>query len=141
MPRRVYSEINLHITWHTKNNQPLITSQIEQPLYKFLTDKIRYMPESFFHSIGGVSDHLHLAVSIPPTLQIAEWIGQLKGANSHFINKEIANQKVLEWQNGYGIVSFGTKDLKWVVNYVENQKEHHKQNKTFARLEQTEIEV
>lgn len=140
MPRRVYSEINLHITWHTKNNQPLITSPIEQPLYKFLTDKIRNTPETFFHAIGGISDHIHVAVSIPPTLQIAEWIGQLKGASSHFINKEIANQKVLEWQNGYGIVSFGSKDLKWVVNYVENQKEHHQQSKTFARLEKIEMD-
>ncbi|MBX7171121.1 MAG: IS200/IS605 family transposase [Pyrinomonadaceae bacterium] len=140
MSRRVYSEINLHITWHTKNNQPLITSQIEQPLYKFLTDKIHKTPETFFHAIGVVSDHLHIAVSIPPTLQIADWIGQLKGASSHFINKEIANRKHLEWQNGYGIVSFGTKDLKWVVHYVENQKKHHKENKTFIRLEKIEYE-
>jgi putative transposase len=48
---------------------------------------------------------------------------------------------LLEWQNGYGIVSFGTKDLKWVVNYVLNQKEHHKTNKTFARLESIEKEA
>jgi putative transposase len=140
MPRRVYSEINLHITWHTKNNQPLINRQIEPHLYKFLTAKIRQTQETFFHGLGGVSDHLHLAVSIPPTLHIAEWIGQLKGASSHFVNKVIAGRKHLEWQNGYGIVSFGTKDLKWVVKYIENQKEHHRQNKIFSRLEKIEIE-
>lgn len=140
MPRRVYSEINLHITWHTKNNQPLINNQIEPHLYKFLTDKIRQTPETFFHGIGGISDHIHIAVSIPPTLQISDWVGQLKGASSHFINKEIANRKVLEWQNGYGAVSFGTKDLPWVIKYIEKQKEHHRQNKTFSRLEITETE-
>jgi len=47
---------------------------------------------------------------------------------------------LLEWQNGYGIVSFGTKDLKWVVRYVLNQKEHHKTGKVFKRLESVEKE-
>lgn len=127
MPRRVYSEINLHITWHTKNNQPLINNEMELHLYKFLVDKIQNTPETFLYAIGGISDHIHLAVSIPSNLLISEWIGKLKGASSYFINKEIAHRKALEWQNGYGIVSFGTKDTKWVVKYIENQKEHHKQ--------------
>ena len=33
--------------------------------------------------------------------------------------------KVLEWQRGYGVVSFGKKHLDWVQNYIANQKEHH----------------
>ncbi|MCU0238374.1 MAG: IS200/IS605 family transposase [Pyrinomonadaceae bacterium] len=140
MPRRVYSEINLHIIWHTKNNVPMIFEQIESELYSFLKTKIIETPEVFFHAIGGIKDHIHLAVSIPPTLKIDEWVGKLKGGSSFFINNKVANRKVLEWQNGYGIVSFGTKDLKWVVSYIENQKEHHKTRKVYQRLERIDIE-
>jgi hypothetical protein len=32
-------------------------------------------------------------------------------------------------------VSFGTKDLKWVVDYINNQKEHHRTGKIYDRLE------
>jgi putative transposase len=53
---------------------------------------------------------------------------------------QLSNRKLLEWQKGYGIVSFGQKDLKWVVNYVENQKEHHRKGTTHERLERTEDE-
>jgi putative transposase len=67
-------------------------------------------------------------------LLISKWIGQLKGGSSFYINK-FANQKLLEWQRGYGIVSFGTKDLLWVVKYILNQKEHHKKGSTHERLE------
>lgn len=134
MSRRAYAEINLHITWHTKNNLPLIKAELEPKLYDFLRKKMRETPEIFIHAIGGVENHIHLAVSVPPQIQPAEWIGQLKGASSHYIN-QLANHKLLEWQNGYGIVSFGTKDLKWVIRYVLNQKEHHKTGKTFERLE------
>ena len=28
MPRNVYSEIHLHITWHTKGNQPVLVDEI-----------------------------------------------------------------------------------------------------------------
>ena len=33
------------------------------------------------------------------------------------------------------MVSFGTKDLKWVINYIRNQKEHHEKGTTVERLE------
>jgi putative transposase len=139
MPRRVYSEINFHITWHTKGNLPLITEKIESKLYSFLKHKILETPETIVHAIGGIEDHIHLAVSVPPTVQPAEWIGKLKGASSHHIN-QLTNDKLLEWQHGYGIVSFGTKDLQWIVNYVLNQKEHHKKGTTHERLERIDTE-
>ncbi len=139
MPRRVYSEINFHITWHTKSNMPLIKPEIEPKLYQFLKHKILETPEIIVHAVGGIEDHIHLAVSVPPTVQPAEWIGKLKGASSYDIN-QLTNHKLLEWQHGYGIVSFGTKDLKWVVNYVLNQKEHHKAGKIYERLERIDRE-
>jgi putative transposase len=101
--------------------------------------KMLETPEVFVHAIGGIENHVHIAVSVPPTVPPAEWIGKLKGASAYFINQG-SSRKLLEWQNGYGIVSFGTKDLKWVVNYILNQKEHHKEGKTFARLESVEKE-
>src|SRR5215210_3545139 len=129
MPRNVYAEINLHITWHTKQSVPVLTAEIEKRLYPHLQHRILKTPGLLFHAIGGVEDHIHIAVSIPPTLHISEWIGELKGSSAHYINHEIANRKLLEWQSGYGVVSFGTRDLEWVVRYVQNQKQHHARGK------------
>lgn len=92
-------------------------------------------PEVIVHEVGGVEDHVHMAVSVPPSLLISEWIGELKGASAHYINSEIANRKLLAWQAGYGVVSFGTKDLPWVAAYIRNQKEHHARGTTHERLE------
>jgi hypothetical protein len=48
---------------------------------------------------------------------------------------------VLEWQTGYGVVSFGMRDLDWVVEYVRNQREHHARGAVHDRLERiTEVE-
>lgn len=125
MPRNVYSEINLHIVWHTKQSSPVLTEAIEDRLYRYLQHRILQSQGVLFHAIGGTENHVHLAVSTPPTLLISDWIGELKGASAYYINHEIANRKLLGWRAGYGVVSFGTRDLQWVVNYIRNQKQHH----------------
>jgi putative transposase len=134
MSRRVYSEINLHIIWHTKDNLRFIDDRIEPLLYKYLQDRIVETNGAYFHAIGGIDTHVHIAVSVKPTIGLDNWIGQLKGASSHEFGK------ALQWQSGYGIVSFGSKDLKWVVDYVLNQKEHHRRGTVYDRLERIEDE-
>jgi len=135
MARHVYSEINLHLTWHVKESLPIIRAEIEPRLYKYIRSYALRAKGVIFHEIGGTETHIHVVVSIPPTLVIADWIGKLKGASSHYVNHELVNRKLLDWQTGYGVVSFGTKDLEWVVNYVRNQREHHAKGTVTERLE------
>ena len=94
-------------------------------------------PGVFIHEIGGIETHVHLCVTVPPTLLVSEWVGQLKGSSSHEANQKLGH-KVLDWQAGYGVVSFGTKDLEWVKRYVRNQKEHHATGTLEPRLERIE---
>lgn len=136
MSRNYYSEINLHAVWHTKQSQPLLNPQLETETHQYLKSRLLKTPNVFFHEIGGTETHIHLVISIAPTVLISELIGQLKGASSHEMNQKLGEfRKVLEWQSGYGVVTFGTKDLQWVKSYVRNQKEHHAQGKVFQRLE------
>jgi putative transposase len=81
-----------------------------------------------------------MVVTVPPSLLVSEWVGKLKGGSSFYINYEIANRKLLHWQEGYGVVSFGTKDLEWVVRYVKKQKEHHAAGSINQRLERANDE-
>lgn len=135
MSRRSYSEINLHFVWHVKSSLPIITPEIEPRLYRYIRSYALQTKGLIFHGISGTETHVHIAVTVPPTLVIAEWIGKIKGASSHYVNHELFNRKLLDWQTGYGVVSFGTKDLEWVVNYIRNQKERHKTGSMFDRLE------
>ena len=135
MSTRAYSEISLHFNWHVKGNLPIITAEMEPPLYKYIRGYSLQSKGLIFHELGGTETHVHIAVTIPPTLLISDWIGKVKGSSSHYVNHELVNRKVLDWQTGYGVVGFGTKDLQWVVNYIRNQKEHHQQRTIVERLE------
>lgn len=138
MPRNVYHEINLHIVWRTLNSNPVLIDLVEDRCHRYLMHRAANTPGVYVHAINGTADHIHLAVTTPPTLLISEWIGQLKGASAHYINNEICNRKVLEWQSGYGVVSFGTRNLAWVIDYIRRQKQHHHECSVQVRLERIE---
>ena len=136
MSRNYYSEINLHLVWHTKKSLPLLKPEIERSVHRDLRQRLINTPGIYVHEIGGTETHVHLAVTLPPTVLISELVGQLKGASSHEVNhSNPTRDKQLEWQAGYGVVSFGTKDLPWVVEYIRDQKEHHAHGTVHKRLE------
>ena len=112
----------------------MITEKIERQLYHYLTHKIIETPGSRLHAIGGINTHIHIGVSLQPNTLVSDWVGKLKGASAYYVNHEV-QPKALQWQRGYGVVTFGTKDLKWVVEYIKNQKEHHKKGTIYDRLE------
>jgi putative transposase len=136
MSRNYYCEIHLHMVWHTKLSQPMLTPQIEPVAHKSIRQKIINWPGAFVHEVNGTENHVHAVATIAPTINISEFIGQLKGVSSHDVNQKLAGgSKILEWQLGYGVVSFGTKDLEWVISYVRNQKENHAKGQIYDRLE------
>lgn len=136
MANHYYSELNLHLTWHTKLSRPLLNPVVEATTFASLREKAASLGDVYLHEIGGTETHVHLALSLEPTVLISDLVGALKGYSSHEVNRRIGiGRNVLEWQTGYGIVSFGTRDLPWVVEYVKNQKEHHAAGKVFERLE------
>jgi putative transposase len=134
MSRNFYAEINLHITWHTKDSASLLVPQVEAVVHHYLRGRCINTPGVFIHEIGGIETHIHLALSIAPTVLISEFVGQLKGSSSHEANQKVG-RKVLDWQTGYGVVSFGTRDLEWVRDYIRNQRDRHARGRVEERLE------
>jgi putative transposase len=115
-----------HVVWATKNRIDLIDPTWEKDLYGYIRGKATAL-ECIPHAIGGMPDHIHVAISIPPKLCVATLIGQLKGASSHYANENYANRSFI-WQAEYGVFSFSERSLSKVVDYVNNQKKHHAKN-------------
>lgn len=139
MSSHVYHEIYLHLNWHTKDNLPLITPSLEPLVHGKLTERCEKTNGVLLHRINGTADHVHLAISIEPHVTISDLVGALKGGSSHDVN-DLRRMKALEWQRGFGVVSFGKKDLPWVQDYIDHQKEHHAKGTWQDRLERTEFD-
>ena len=139
MSSHVYHEIFLHLNWHTKNDQPLLRAVVEDFCHAAIKQKAESIPGVHLHGIGGTDDHVHIAVAIEPSVTISDMVQELKGFSSHEVNRRL-ERKALEWQRGYGVVSFGRAHLDWVLGYLRDQREHHRSGKTEPRMEAFDAE-
>ena len=73
--------------------------------------------------------------SLSPKYAIADFVGKLKGAASHWVTHVLKYPGEFDWQRGYGVVSFGSKHLSLVIKYVRSQKEHHQRKTAIDVLE------
>jgi REP-associated tyrosine transposase len=134
MASHVYHEVYLHITWHTKDDSPLLMPCIEPAVHEILTNRCHSTKGVYLHAINVTPTHVHLAINIEPHVTISELVGELKGYSSHEFNQR-ERMKRLERQRGFGVVSFGSRNLPWVQEYIARQKEHHAAGRLEDRLE------
>ena len=106
-----YTSLHFHIVYSTKNREPWIESSIERRVWEYL---------------GGIEDHVHLVLGIPPKLSVSRAVQLLKGGSSIWIHKTFPNLARFEWQDGYGAFSISKLQLPEVIEYVKNQREHHR---------------
>ena len=129
-----------HLVWATKNRDGLISAEIEPILFSYLQAKARENSVEI-HALNGWFDHIHLVVSIPPSLSVAECVKRLKGSSSHYLNNVYKSEEWFGWHRGYGVFTLGKSQLPTAISYVENQKQHHDQNSTNEWLEKSDIET
>jgi putative transposase len=135
MSHRAFTKIYLHCVWHTLENLPLITPESQELLYSTIKKRCANDQVALL-GLGGIENHVHLAIRIPPTISIAQWIGKLKGGGSFEVNQTLPASKLL-WENGYGIVSFREKELNIILEYIDNQATHHRSGNLIDNLEKS----
>lgn len=118
-----YWQLFYHAVWTTKNRLDLIDPAWEKDLYGYIWERALTL-DCVPLALGGMPDHLHLAISIPPNLSVASLIVQLKCSSSQHVNENYADGSFL-WQAEYRVSSFSQSSLFRIVNYVRDQKQHH----------------
>ncbi len=137
--RAPYTQLYLHCVWATWDRLPLITPQIEAPLYAAIDAKCHELNCEVL-AIGGVQDHIHLLVRFPATLAVAVLLKEIKGATSHLMTHQITPDQFFKWQGAYGVFTVSKDALDSVCAYVSNQKTHHAAKNLIADWEKSEIE-
>jgi REP element-mobilizing transposase RayT len=129
-----YWQLFYHLVWSTKNREPLLIPEAEQSIYGFLVSKATGL-NGVVYAVGGIVDHVHMVVAIPPAIAVSKFVGQVKGVASTRFNKSGHSQVRFEWQAEYGAFSFDAKRLPNFIDYVEGQKEHHARGTVIPILE------
>ena len=125
MPQSL-SSVLVHLVFSTKNREPYITPQIETELYPYMATIFREQKSPTL-AIGGVSDHLHVLFSLARVISIAEVVEAIKTSTSKWIKTKGQPFRNFHWQKGYGAFSVGRSEVGAVMQYIQDQKERHRQ--------------
>jgi putative transposase len=122
MPQSL-SLIVIHVIFSTKDRRPVLGAEILPELFAYLATVARTTGCECYR-IGGVADHVHLAIRLSRTKSVAEIVEELKGASSRWLKTKGVSD--FAWQRGYAAFSVGPADLSALVEYISDQEEHHR---------------
>ncbi len=131
-----FTRLYIHLVWSTWHRLPIIDNVIIKNLYKSIANKCRKM-HCIPISIGGTDNHIHLLVSLHPTVSVSQLVKSVKGSSSHRMTHEIAPNKFFKWQRGYGAFTVSKEDLSIVKEYIQNQVENHSAHQLMPDWEPT----
>jgi len=120
-----YTQILYQIVFGTKNKERTMIESGQESLYKYIWGILKNK-KCHLYRIGGVEDHLHIVTHIHPTVAPAYLIKDIKIASSAFIKAENIFPDFNGWQDGYGAFTYSISAKDDLIEYVKNQKEHHR---------------
>ena len=74
-------------------------------------------------AVGGIADHVHILLLLPPTMPLAEAIQKIKANSSRWLREQTG--RPFQWQEGYAAFSVSISHTEATVGYILNQRKHH----------------
>jgi putative transposase len=134
-----YALLNYHLIWHTKFSRPMITENIEHRIHGAIRAKAISLGGKVYR-IGGIEDHVHVLTTIPPSISVSSFVGQIKGNSAHFTNTVLGLNEPFVWQRSFGAITFRYAELERLIQYVKRQRAHHRNKHPLEYLEAHELE-
>lgn len=119
-----YTQIYIQVVFAVKGRQSLIRKEWKDGLHKYMTGIIQNYGHKVLQ-INGVADHVHILMSMKPSQSISDLMKQVKQDSSKWINQSGYVRGRFSWQAGYGAFSYSPDAVPKVIQYIQNQEEHH----------------
>jgi REP element-mobilizing transposase RayT len=114
----------VHVVFSTKGRAPVLDPSVRPALYAYLATVAQGAGCQCLQ-VGGVADHVHLALRLSRTVTTAKLVEVLKTSSSRWLKGQSPALADFAWQRGYGAFSVSPRDLDALRRYLENQEEHH----------------
>lgn len=124
-----YSQINIHVIIAVKGRERVLTQDYDEVLYKYIAGILKNH-DQYTLAINGYLDHVHIFFELKPKTALADLVRVIKSNSSKWINENGFVKGKFQWQKGYAAFSYSRSQRNTVINYIKNQKEHHRK-KTF----------
>lgn len=133
----VQYDIQVHIVWTTKYRYKVIVNKIAERVRELIRQSCNSMDVTIIKGSVG-KEHIHLLVSMPPSLSVSKLVQQLKGKTSKILLGEYKDLKKRYWgqhlwASGYFCRSVGYVTQEIIKEYIENQEDEYEENFKIVR--------
>lgn len=125
-------DLKYHVVFCTKYRYRVLTGNVATRARELIRE---ICTSNYVEIISGSlsPDHIHLLLSVPPSLALSKVVQHIKGKSSRKLLQEF---EILRkrywgqyfWARGYFAVTVGNVNSEDVQRYIEQQEEHHKRD-------------
>jgi REP element-mobilizing transposase RayT len=120
-----YTRLLYHTVFRTKYSKNTIPEAHEKELYAYIMGIIENK-KSKLYRIGGTENHIHMLLDMHPTFALSDFMKELKEYSSKWLSKNPNFPDFEGWAVSFAGFTYNLSDKQTIVNYIKNQKEHHK---------------
>lgn len=124
MPQSL-SNIHVLLTWSTKRREPLIDRQLQKKLFAYISGICKRV-ECYPIRVGGDKDHVHVYCQLSRKIGLMKFLELLKKESAKWAKTQGMEYSQFYWQEGYHAISVNPKQTDTVIQYLDNQAEHHR---------------
>tara|TARA_R110001592_G_scaffold43005_3_gene139647 strand:- start:63894 stop:64349 length:456 start_codon:yes stop_codon:yes gene_type:complete len=120
-----YSRIYIQVIFTVKGRENLLQKPWRERVFKYIFATVEAKKQKCL-IVNGTGDHVHVFVSMNPSMRISDLVRDIKNNSSNFINEQKFLAGKFAWQTGYGVFSYSRSQIDQVYQYIAKQEEHHK---------------
>ena len=125
-------DLKYHIVFCTKCRYRILTGAVAQRTRELIRE---VCAANYVDIVSGSMspDHMHLLLSVPPSLSVSKIIQYVKGKSSRKLLQEFEHLRKQYWgqhlwARGYFATTVGNVNTEDIQRYIENQEAHHKKD-------------
>ena len=119
------TKIYLHVIFHVKVNSSLIEEEHLERLHSYIGELVNSTGCQVVR-VGGVNDHVHVLCLLSREETVAHLVKEIKRNSSRWIKSLGSHYTQFAWQGGYAAFSVSQSLVNKTTDYVNRQKEHHR---------------
>jgi putative transposase len=120
-----FTQILYQLVFSTKNAENTMVLSETENLYRYIWGVLKNKKCKLYR-LNGTENHLHILTHVHPTVAVSSLVKDIKVASSVWIKEQGIFPSFIGWQEGYGAFTYHINQKDRIINYVKNQREHHR---------------
>ena len=120
-----YVQLLYHVVIRTKSSEPTLSLEHSDELYRYIWGILKNK-NSVLYRVNGMEEHVHILFSLHPTIALSDFVRDLKVETSKMLKRTAGFERFTAWGEKYAALTYRLKDKNTIINYVKNQREHHR---------------